>query len=80
MLVLDLPVLCEVELVLVWTVHTLFEYVQIPLLENQFVSSIHKYYFRQDPLCNSSLVSFSISRLLHELSELSSFSGLPVLT
>ena len=34
--------LCEVELVLVWTVHILFEYAQFPLLENQFVSSIHK--------------------------------------
>ena len=31
--------------------HTLFECAQFPLLENQFVSSIHKYYFRQDPLC-----------------------------
>ena len=40
MLVLDLPILREVELVLVWTVHTLFEYAQFPLLENQFVSSI----------------------------------------
>ena len=43
MLVLDLPILREVELVLIWTVHTLFEYAQFPLLENQFVSSIHKY-------------------------------------
>ena len=46
MLVLDLPLLREVELVLVWTVHTLLEYAQFPLLENQFV----KHYFRQDPL------------------------------
>ena len=45
MLALDLPILREVELVLVWTVHTLFEYAQFPLLENQFVSSIHKCYF-----------------------------------
>ena len=51
MLVLHLPVLREVELALVWTVHTLFEYAQFPLLENQFVPSIHKYYFRQDPIC-----------------------------
>ena len=43
--VLDLPILREVGLVLVWTVHTLFEYAQFPLLENQFVSSIHKYFF-----------------------------------
>ena len=42
MLVLDVPILREIELVLVWTVHTLFEYAQCPLLENQFVSSIHK--------------------------------------
>ena len=51
MLVLDLPILREVQLVLVWTVHTLFEYAQFSLLENQFVFSTHKYYFRQDPLC-----------------------------
>ena len=37
MLVLDLPLLREVELVLVWTVHTLFEYAQFPLLENQSI-------------------------------------------
>ena len=41
MLVLDLPILREVELFLVWTGHTLFEYAQFPLLENQYVSSIH---------------------------------------
>ena len=40
-----MPILREVELVLVWTVHTLFEYAQVPLLENQFVSSIHKHFF-----------------------------------
>ena len=50
MLVLDLPILREVELILVRTVHTLFEYAQFPLLENHFVSSVHTYYFRQDPL------------------------------
>ena len=50
-LVLDLPILRDVELVLVWTVHTLFEYAQFSLLENQFVFSIHKYYFRQYSLC-----------------------------
>ena len=49
-LVLDLPNLREVELVRVWTVHTLFEYAHFSLLANQFVTSIHKYYFRQDPL------------------------------
>ena len=60
MLVLDLPILREVELVLVWTVHTLFEYAQFPLLENQFISSIHKFYFQQDPLC----IHVSGSRIL----------------
>ena len=60
MLVLDLPILREVELVLVWTVHTLFEYAQCSLRENQFVSSIHKYCFRQDPLC----IHVSGSRIL----------------
>ena len=59
-LVLDLPILRDVELVLVWTVHTLFEYAQFSLLENQFVSPIHKYYFRQDPLC----IHVSGSRIL----------------
>ena len=59
-LVLDLPILREVELVLVWTVHTLFEYAPFPVLENQFVSSIHKYSFRQDPLC----IHVSGSRIL----------------
>ena len=51
MLVLDLPTLREVEPVLVWTVHTLLEYAQFPLLVNTFVSSTHKHNFRQDPLC-----------------------------
>ena len=60
MLVLDLPILREVELVLVWTVHTLFEYAQFPLPENQLVSSIHKYSFRQDPLS----IHVSRSRIL----------------
>ena len=59
-LVLDLPILREVELVLVWIVHTLFEYAQFPLLENQFVFPIHKYYFRKDPLC----IHVSGSRIL----------------
>ena len=45
MLVLDVPILREIELVLVWTDHTLIEYAQLPLLENQFVSSNHKYFF-----------------------------------
>ena len=39
MLVLDLPILREVELVLVWTVHTLFEYAQFSLLENRLFNS-----------------------------------------
>ena len=47
-------------LVLDLLVHTLFEYAQFPLVENQFVSSIHKYYFRQDPL----RIHFSGSRIL----------------
>ena len=38
-LVLDLPILREVELVLVWTVHTLFEYAQFSLLENRLFNS-----------------------------------------
>ena len=50
MLVLDQPLLREEELVLVW--NALFEYAQFPLLENQLISSIHKHYFWQDPLCN----------------------------
>ena len=59
MLVLDLPILREVELVLDWTVHNMFKYAQFPLLENQFVSSTQKYYFRQ-ALC----VHVSGSRVL----------------
>ena len=43
MLVLDLPILREVELVLVWTVHTVFGVCPIPLFESQFVSSIQTY-------------------------------------
>ena len=51
MLVVVVPILCEVELVLVWTVHTLQEYAQFPYVETQFVCSIHEFYFRQDQLC-----------------------------
>ena len=50
----------KAKLVLVWTCQTLFEYAQFPLLENQCVWPIHKYYFRQDPLC----IQVSGSRIL----------------
>ena len=73
MLVLDLPILREVELVLVWTVHALFEYAQFPLLENQFVSSIHKKFWARSALYSCLRISdfaseincsFSLSKMI----------------
>ena len=51
MLVLDLLVLREVDLVLVWTVRVLREYAQFPMHGTQFDSSVHEFDFRHVPLC-----------------------------
>ena len=50
-LVLDLQVLREVDLVLVWTVHILQEYALFPMLGTQFDNSLHEFDFRHDPFC-----------------------------
>ena len=72
--VLDLPVIREVDLVLVWTVHTLREHAQFRILEIQFVHSVYECYFRQDPLCtrvsgfrnfaSASSCSFCLSKMI----------------